>query len=672
VFKTYRKKPRIQVAILTIFLFLSIIQSISILSFTFYKNKQSHYAQSLDVLTRVSHFLEVIVENHLAPAQKSVSLSKKLLKNQTILNIESKSKVTEFFAESLLMYPQITSFLIGDKEGNFFQIYRALQQPHSFKNQPKDTYFVVQIINNKEASVLFLSKEFKFLAYGKPNEELQNYVPSNRIWYQQALEKKDITWTNLYQYANGDNGVTVATPLKDSLDTIVAADVTTGSLSELLTIDKSSEEIDRIIVVNRKNEIIADSNYGDTNKEKRELLEEALKNSVKQENEEALFTFNSKRFFIIFQPMSEEFAQNWYIGIISTTDSFIGSLVSTNKKILATSLVITILAALIIYLLSKKISTPIRNLAKDMNQVEKFEIDLENRVQSFFYEIWLMDNALSSMKKALKSFSCYVPLNLVKQLILKGEDAVIGGKQKEISIMFTDIKDFTTISEKIEHKVLMQHISSYCQTMVPIIQENDGVIDKYIGDAIMAFWGAPKNDKQHSYHACLSALACKKALDSFNDELKKKKLPIFYTRIGLHTGPALVGNIGTSERMNYTVIGDTVNLTSRLEGLNKEYGSQIIVSEDMYKKMRNIFLFRPLGEVSVRGREQKTQVFELLETIKEASESLHLLSTLSQEAYETMKGGNREKGRVLYKDILEKFPDDLPTQYILKKEFNTN
>ena len=88
--------------------------------------------------------------------------------------------------------------------------------------------------------------------------------------------------------------------------------------------------------------------------------------------------------------------------------------------------------------------------------------------------------------------------------------------------------------------------------------------------------------------------------------------------------------------------------------------------------MRNIFLFRPLGQVSVRGREQKIQVFELLETIKEASESLHLLSTLSQEAYETMKGGNRERGRVLYKDILEEFPDDLPAQYILKKEFNTN
>ena len=148
--------------------------------------------------------------------------------------------------------------------------------------------------------------------------------------------------------------------------------------------------------------------------------------------------------------------------------------------------------------------------------------------------------------------------------------------------------------------------------MTGILTENSGTIDKYIGDAIMAFWGSPSHDINHSVHCCLSALLCQRRLLDLNRKWSYEKKPQLITRIGIHTGEVIVGNMGSSERMNYSVIGDAVNLAARLEGTNKVYGTKIIVSDITVKHLHEHAVVRPLDIVAVKGKNEGVLIYELV------------------------------------------------------------
>jgi len=190
--------------------------------------------------------------------------------------------------------------------------------------------------------------------------------------------------------------------------------------------------------------------------------------------------------------------------------------------------------------------------------------------------------------------------------------AEVGGKKQNITVLFTDITNFTEITEQTNPEQLMIHLSAYLNILTQCIQHNQGNIDKYIGDAIMAFWGAPLDDPDHIAHACQAALDCQREVHRINKQWEDQGKPILKTRFGLNAGDAIVGNMGSSDRLNYTALGDTVNLASRLEALNKTYQTEIIVSESVYKACSDKFIFKPLGTVQVRGKHQTTTIYELI------------------------------------------------------------
>jgi len=211
-----------------------------------------------------------------------------------------------------------------------------------------------------------------------------------------------------------------------------------------------------------------------------------------------------------------------------------------------------------------------------------------------------------------KNFKRYVPADLVIQLINQNITADLGGKQQELTVFFSDISKFTSIVEKMEPEKLIQDLCVYFESISKIILREKGTIDKYIGDAVMAFWGAPVPMDNHAGRACHAAIAVQKSLrELFNQWDNAGKVP-FLTRIGIHTGNVLVGNLGYKERLNYTVIGDTVNVSSRLEVINKVYGTEIIVSENVYNKCPDEFEFRFLDRVSLLGRNECMNIYELI------------------------------------------------------------
>jgi adenylate cyclase len=206
----------------------------------------------------------------------------------------------------------------------------------------------------------------------------------------------------------------------------------------------------------------------------------------------------------------------------------------------------------------------------------------------------------------------YVPADLVIQLSNKNISADLGGEKQDLTVFFSDISKFTSIVEKMDPERLVQDLCVYFESVSKTILENKGTVDKYIGDAVMAFWGAPVPMQNHAEKACYTAIIIQNNLHSLFQQWNiKAKIP-FLTRIGIHTGNVIVGNLGYKERLNYTIIGDAVNVSSRLEGINKVYGTEIIVSESTYKECQDNFIFRFLDRVSLLGRSGGMNVYELI------------------------------------------------------------
>jgi len=214
--------------------------------------------------------------------------------------------------------------------------------------------------------------------------------------------------------------------------------------------------------------------------------------------------------------------------------------------------------------------------------------------------------------KAVKAFSKYVSKEVVKEIMESSKEIKLGGDKKEITILFADIRNFTSISESLEPQKVVKLLNIYLSRMSKVILDNQGLIDKYIGDAIMAFWGAPMENKDSAYLACKSALEMKKQLEIVMEELKANNIPSFKIGIGINTGFATVGNIGSEHRLDYTAIGDTVNLASRIESLTKYYGVTIIISENTYNEIKNKFTCRRIDLVKVKGKDKEVYLYELI------------------------------------------------------------
>jgi len=216
------------------------------------------------------------------------------------------------------------------------------------------------------------------------------------------------------------------------------------------------------------------------------------------------------------------------------------------------------------------------------------------------------------MKSALRLFSVYVPRDLVRKLMAEGAEAELGGERRRLTVMFSDVQGFTTIAERMDPEALMQITSTYFQALTEELLANQATIDKYIGDAVMAIWNAPKRDLAHALHGCRAALEARALTRRLEEEFEARGWPRLHTRFGVHSGEAVVGNVGSSDRMSYTAIGSMVNIASRLEGMNKMYGTSILVSEQTRIGAGSGFVFRPVDLVLPKGAQDPIEVHELL------------------------------------------------------------
>ena len=270
-------------------------------------------------------------------------------------------------------------------------------------------------------------------------------------------------------------------------------------------------------------------------------------------------------------------------------------------------------------------------------------------------------------KKIRGAFQYYLTASVVEEMLKNPDKLKLGGEKKDLTVLFSDIRGFTSISERMTPEGLVKFLNEYLTQMTDIVFKYDGLLDKYMGDAIMAIWGAPLDQADHARRACLTALDMVEELHRLQKKWSAEGMPPLNIGIGVNAGPMVVGNMGSDRRFDYTVMGDSVNLGSRLEGLNKVYKTNIIASEMIYERVHEEFLARELDLVRVKGKHQPVKIYELLSLVKSAAPDQRALAEGFHAALAEYRKKNWDKAREAFQKILARFPHDGPAKLYLER-----
>jgi class 3 adenylate cyclase/uncharacterized membrane protein len=268
-----------------------------------------------------------------------------------------------------------------------------------------------------------------------------------------------------------------------------------------------------------------------------------------------------------------------------------------------------------------------------------------------------------------RAFSTYLSEDVVEEIVSDPTRLQLGGVKRHMTALFTDIRNFTGIAEQLSPEHLVDLLNYYLSTMSDVILEQKGTIDKYEGDAIIAFFGAPLDLPDHAIRACAAAIVMKRLEADVNKYVMKNGIspsPLL-TRIGINSGEMVVGNMGTQKKMNYTIISNAVNMAARLEGVNKQYGTWILTTEDTMKETAGLFLSRRLDRIRVVGIEEPVQIYEVLETMEHAPQALRQKVELFHKALDLFNSRHWNDAGKLFYQIYKQFPGDGPSVFYFNR-----
>ncbi|MBY0526966.1 MAG: adenylate/guanylate cyclase domain-containing protein [Gemmataceae bacterium] len=357
----------------------------------------------------------------------------------------------------------------------------------------------------------------------------------------------------------------------------------------------------------------------------------------------------------------------WIICIVMPEKEIMGNVWRNNWFMLGLGLTTLVLAMLAGLYLARQVARPLEQVVGETRSIGRLDCEPRAPIHSHVQEVTDLGVALEEMKTSLRSYHKYVPVDLVLALTQSRQEARLGGTSRDVTIFFSDIANFTSISESLSPPELLAHLGEYLEAMSVATIATGGTVDKFIGDAVMAFWGAPLANPRHALAACAAALRCQSVLHELREKWRTAGKPMFTARIGLNTGEVVVGNIGSATRMNYTVIGDAVNVASRLEGLNKQYGTEIIISESTYREAGQDVVARPLDWVSVKGRTRALEVYELLGLRGTVAPEMEAAAQVYAEALKRYRQQDWQHAIELFGEVTRQRPQDPPSQRMLAR-----
>jgi adenylate cyclase len=436
--------------------------------------------------------------------------------------------------------------------------------------------------------------------------------------------------------------------------TAIIADPTDGKVIAAADREKS------VRVVNDRLEVARLDNIDDEN------AREAYR--LRRQTNEQNFLFrspsNGRELSASFARFPISFRHQWEALILTPTDDFIGELEKTNRQVLIIIIALSALELFLIYLLARRLSQPIESVSQDLKSVETLSFDQPLSRPSRVREIAQLQAAASLLRNSLQSFCSFAPVDVVRDLIKSGIPLHLGVEKRFLTILFADLEDFSTHAERSEPDALLDQMSVYFEQVSRAIADEQGTVDKFIGDGIMAFWGAPSALSDHVRHACAGALRAARRMERVNERWRAEGKPTLRIRIGLNCAEVLVGNIGSSDRFSYTAIGDGVNVAARLEGMNKTFGTTICISDSVFNTIEVEIVARPLRHVQVKGRRQEFMIYELLGMANSDDPELAVrpddrrLNDMTWAASKCLEAGDFGGATRGYRAILGQFPFD--------------
>jgi adenylate cyclase len=609
--------------------------------------------------------LDVRVRDHLQSAVSAAQLSEKLLNNGVLR--DDKDLLARHFTEVLRANPRFSWASYSDEMGNFTGAYRA----------PDLSLHISQtsIIKNP-ASPGVWEKHYELAA--------NDYDPRDEEFYKAAKKAGKMVWIGpVIFYDEGLPGITCANPrfAKDGrLLGVLTVDFNLNFLSDFIG-ELQFGKHGKVFMFDQDGHVIAfpglrlieNAGQGTAGKlvTEADVSDPVFQTFIARKEGLAEEQFSvaqgNARYIAGYRRLKVAGGPTWFLGAYAPESDFMGVLARNRRDALEVAAVALCFGLIFSTILARRIAVPLTRLAAEMEEVGDFQLNVRPPVKTIFKEVATMDQSLLHMKGSLRSFSYYVPRDLVRAMLESGQEAALQGQTREMTVYFSDIAGMTSMAESMVPDQLVQLLSRYFDEMTQVIAAQDGTVDKFIGDAIMAFWGAPAPTADHAARACEAALWSQRKLAELRAARDVPGLANIHARIGIATGDVLVGNVGSHDRFNYTVMGDTVNLASRLEGLNKLYGTQILISDATGQALREWIVARPVGVAQVKGKRQCVEVWEPLCLASEDDAVARELTRMFVQGLGAYLERDFRGAAEQYKAALRLRPDDKPAAILLER-----
>ena len=673
------KKLRLRPSILTLFVILTLPVFAVMVAVSYVSNERIARANANALIERFRIDAIDSIQNVFASIKSLVASAAAIGSEQP--DFYSDNRAVKYLLGITRHSETVTSVYIGMEDASFRQA-RRIDPAVKIQDKlpPAGSKFAYRWIDApKKASPV---DYFRFLdASDKEvgrSDQATSYDPRQRLWYRSAVKEGVPMVSDPDVFSTLEMiGFTIAAPFyrNGQLAGVAAADITLDVLSEYLSQHKISPGT-LSYLLDHQGRVIANSERAKTyaNDNGKADLQHitslgnklpAIAFSSRQDHGEKLFTFVNadKQYVAGLSNLPPQFGKKWQLFVITPLDDFTREFDQQNRILLLFGLIAISLQLLVIYILSKVISVPLEQLAAKVTKIQDLGGEPLPLLESPIREVAVLSKAIHTLDALVSSFAAFVPVGLVRQLLDSNQKLTIGGHSRFLTIFFSDLESFSTLSEELPSQELLLRVSAYLEVVTKSVNQESGTVDKFIGDGVMAFWGAPVHLDDHAWRACVAALRIQQGMKTLNAHWVAEGLKPLNVRIGIHSDAVLVGNIGSAERISYTAMGDGVNIAARLEGTNKEYGTLICVSHSVYKEAGERLCMRPVDDAAVKGRRGHIAIYEVMGAYGagadlEPDAAAIRLCKLTRDAYATLIAGDSALALQRYNDILAEFPTD--------------
>lgn len=542
------------------------------------------------------------------------------------------------FKAALRKLPQVDSFYVGYENGCWLQV-RRLDVLDPIEREklgaPPGAVYNVNLVRPTSGKALPMRRIFQDEEGNKTGQlDLPDYDydARKRDWYRDTMQAgRDLVSSPYASFSIRTPVITLSAPLHGRVRGVIAADLKLDKFSEFVEAQRPGEH-GTAVIFDSFGVLVAHPDFARLAEDARrhpahpqlpEIWEirTGLVGAVmrtwdgRERFEGSMRGEDGRDYFFRLQKFSRGDEYSGYSLLFAAEDDFAQNVRELQIRGIVIALIVGGCFLPAAWVFGSRMSISLKQITAQASRLQTLLAPRGEPVTSNIAEINELGRTMAVAQRSISSFARFVPKDIVRGIVDGSISTELGGMRREVTILFTDVTNFTGIAEAADPDSLMRQTSRHFAALTEAFLAEGGTVDKFIGDSVMVFWNAPLLQPDHVERACRAALSAKTASDALNAQFEAEGLPPFVVRIGIHFGDAVVGNVGSAERMNYTVLGNSVNLAARLEGLNKGYGTTMLVSEAVRNRVEHCFRFKPIASVTAKGMTTETRVYELVAAV---------------------------------------------------------